>query len=92
MRHKPGELSGGEQQRVALARALVMRPRLVLADEPTGNLDDQTGSAIFDLFREVNEELGSAVIVVTHNPALAGRMARRLVMVEGVLRDAEEAA
>ena len=85
LKHRPGELSGGEQQRVALARALVMRPKLVLADEPTGNLDDATGKAIFDLFLEVNEETGVAIVVVTHNRALAVSMDRRFMMHDGQL-------
>ena len=87
----PHELSGGEQQRVALARALVMQPRLILADEPTGNLDVETGARIFDLFREVNDELGTAVVVVTHNPLLGGAMERRLQMADGRLVDGEPA-
>lgn len=83
--HRPGELSGGEQQRVALARALVMRPKLVLADEPTGNLDGVTGERIFELFRELSEDMGTAIIVVTHNEELGARMGRRLVMADGAL-------
>lgn len=83
--HKPGELSGGEQQRVALARAFVMEPRLVLADEPTGNLDNTTGQQIFELFREVNDQMGASIVVVTHNPRLGAAMRRRLVMQDGVL-------
>jgi len=86
--HKPGELSGGEQQRVALARALVLRPRLLLADEPTGNLDEETGEGIHQLLTELNQKLGIAAIVVTHNVRLADRMPRRLRLHEGLVVDA----
>ena len=81
--HRPGELSGGEQQRVALARAMVLGPSLLLADEPTGNLDRATGEAIHQLFLELNRERGSTLLVVTHNPELANLMPRRMRMVDG---------
>jgi lipoprotein-releasing system ATP-binding protein len=89
--HRPGELSGGEQQRVALARALIMSPKLLLADEPTGNLDAKTGEGIHALLEELNHERGTTMLVVTHNPELAGRMPRRLHMVEGRLGEDPDA-
>lgn len=83
--HKPGELSGGEQQRVALARALVTRPRLLLADEPTGNLDANTAASIHELLLELNRELGISSLVVTHNEALAQALPRCIEMRGGVV-------
>jgi lipoprotein-releasing system ATP-binding protein len=90
--HRPGELSGGEQQRVALARAVILEPRLLLADEPTGNLDSRTGAEVHELFFELNRERGMTMLIVTHNPGLAGGMPRRLHMVDGVLEDEPAAA
>jgi lipoprotein-releasing system ATP-binding protein len=81
--HKPSELSGGEQQRVALARAMVLEPSLLLADEPTGNLDKRTGEEIHELFLELNREHGSTLLVVTHNLELAKMMPRCLHMLDG---------
>ena len=81
--HKPSQLSGGEQQRVALARAMVLEPALLLADEPTGNLDRKTGEEIHSLFLDLNRERGSTLMVVTHNPELAALMPRCLRMIDG---------
>jgi lipoprotein-releasing system ATP-binding protein len=85
LQHQPGELSGGEQQRVAIARALFMKPRLLLADEPTGNLDLKTGAGIHAVLRELNEETGVTVIVVTHDTHLASQMPIKLVVDDGRL-------
>ena len=79
MNHRPSELSGGEQQRAALARALINRPQLLLADEPTGNLDSRTGTEIMNMVREFNRQLGMTVVMVTHERALAERYAERLI-------------
>src|SRR5947207_2659004 len=87
--HRPGQLSGGEQQRVAVARALAQRPRLLLADEPTGNLDPATGADVQQLMLELNQENGAALIVATHNERLAAAMGRMLRLAEGRLRETE---
>ena len=87
--HRPGELSGGEQQRVALARALLLSPRLLLADEPTGNLDTKTGRDMHALFFELNRELGMTILIVTHNNELAAQTARKLRMTDGVILEGE---
>jgi lipoprotein-releasing system ATP-binding protein len=83
--HRPAELSGGEQQRVAIARALANRPRLLLADEPTGNLDPGTSDKVFDVLRDALAEAGAAALIATHNAELAARMDRRVVLQGGVL-------
>lgn len=85
--HLPTELSGGEQQRVALARALIARPPLLLADEPTGNLDGKTGEGIVDMMFGAAEEAGATLVLVTHNDELAQRCSRTVVMDDGNLRD-----
>jgi putative ABC transport system ATP-binding protein len=79
VRHRPSELSGGEQQRASLARALINQPRILLADEPTGNLDSRTGTEIMNFIREFNESMGMTVVMVTHERALAERYSRRMI-------------
>jgi lipoprotein-releasing system ATP-binding protein len=87
MTHRPGELSGGEQQRVAVARALVLRPRLILADEPTGNLDPGTGEGVLRVLLSLNQEFGVTMVIVTHSEKLAAAMDRTLRLTGGKLMD-----
>ncbi len=87
VRHPVTKLSGGERQRVAVARALVLEPALVLADEPTGNLDPKTGDQVLDLLMEMNRSHGTALVVVTHSPELALRLGRRVALVDGYLEE-----
>src|SRR5574337_881084 len=85
LNHKPGELSGGEQQRTAIVRALIQSPDVLLADEPTGNLDTRTGDEVFEVLRDLNRSKGTTMVIVTHNERLASRLDRRLKMTDGRL-------
>lgn len=92
MHHKPLEMSGGEQQRVALARAIINNPAIILADEPTGNLDTENSKIVLEMFRELNQEFGQTIIMITHNPEAAAACSRIIQMRDGRVVDEKTAA
>ena len=92
MHHKPLEMSGGEQQRVALARAIINNPAIILADEPTGNLDTENSQIVLEMFRELNEEFGQTIVMITHNPEAAAACSRIIRMRDGLVVDEATAA
>src|SRR6184192_1902124 len=92
MHHKPLELSGGEQQRVAIARAVINRPAIILADEPTGNLDSENSAAVLQMLRQLNRELGQTIVMITHNPEAAAVAARTVEMRDGMIVKGHETA
>jgi putative ABC transport system ATP-binding protein len=83
--HQPTQLSGGQQQRVAIARSLINRPQVLLADEPTGNLDSRTGAEILEVFKQLNRDLGQTIIIVTHDPAIATQASRQITVADGLI-------
>ena len=85
LRHRPAELSGGEQQRVAIARAIINEPKIVLADEPTGNLDTKNSDAVLGMLRQLNRELGQTIVMITHNPEAAAYCDRVVHMRDGII-------
>jgi len=91
LKHRPSELSGGEQQRVALARAIINEPKIVLADEPTGNLDTKNSESVLGLLRQLNHELGQTIVMITHNPEAAAYGNRVLHMRDGLVVDGASA-